>query len=398
MRRPTLQFLQTEAGSGVALALAALLAILAANSRLAGAYFALIHAPFTVQAGAFRETASIAEWAREGLMAVFFLVVGLELKFEVLKGELANPRRLAVPVLAALAGMIVPALVYLAVTAGTPAMPGAWATPTATDIAFALAALSLASRRLPGSLRVFLLTLAVVDDLGAVGLISVLFSHHVRAWPLVGVAVTLAGMTALGRWRSAPFLAYGLGFLLVWAFTLKSGVPTSATAVLAAMTVPVGPHRRARDGMLQEMMHNLHPYVAYGVLPIFAFTAAGFSFRDVSSSALAHPAVLGVFAGLFLGKQLGVFAASFLAAFLKLGRKPTGATWIEMYGVSLLCGMGFTMSLFIADLAFPAADASAQAEIRFGVALASLLSGVLGAAVLAWSGSRRMDAGIGESH
>ena len=187
MRRPTLEFLQTEAGSGLVLGLAALAGVLAANSSLAWAYFGFIHAPFTVQFGAFRQTASVLEWIKQGLMSVFFLVVGLELKYEALKGELANPRRLAVPILAALAGMIVPALIYLAINAGQPIIPGAWATPTATDIAFALAALATASRRLPASLRVFLMTLAVVDDMGAVGLIGILFSHDLRPWPLAGV-------------------------------------------------------------------------------------------------------------------------------------------------------------------------------------------------------------------
>jgi NhaA family Na+:H+ antiporter len=396
MRRPTLEFLQTEAGSGLVLGLAALAAVLAANSSLSWAYFGFIHAPFTVQFGAFRQTASVLDWIKQGLMSVFFLVVGLELKYEALKGELANPRRLAVPIVAAIGGMAVPALIYLAINAGRPVTPGAWATPTATDIAFALAALAAASRRLPASLRVFLLTLAVVDDMGAVGLIGILFSHDIRPWPLAGVALTLAGLAGIGRWRSAPFLAYGVGMVLVWAFSVQAGVATSLTAVLAAMTVPVGPHKRAKDGMLQQMMQSLHPYVAYLVLPLFAFAAAGFSFKGLSPSLLARPAVLGIFAGLFLGKQIGVFGAAFLAALFKLGRKPTGATWLEIYGVALLCGVGFTMSLYIGSLAFPADDAAGQADVRIGVALASLLSGALGMAVLSWAGSRRLSPESGD--
>jgi NhaA family Na+:H+ antiporter len=392
MRRPTLEFLQTEAGSGLVLGLAALAGVLAANSSLAWAYFGFIHAPFTVQFGAFRQTASVLEWIKQGLMSVFFLVVGLELKYEALKGELANPRRLAVPILAALAGMIVPALIYLAINAGQPIIPGAWATPTATDIAFALAALATASRRLPASLRVFLMTLAVVDDMGAVGLIGILFSHDLRPWPLAGVGLTLAAMAGVGRWRSAPFLVYVAGLVLAWVFSVQSGVAPSLTAVLAAMTVPVEARKRAKDGMLQQMLLGLHPYVAYGVLPLFAFAAAGFSFEGFSPAALKRPALLGILAGLFLGKQIGVFAAAFLASTFKLGRKPTGATWLEIYGVSLLCGVGFTMSLFIGSLAFGPDDAAGQTDLRVGVALASLLSGALGMAVLAWAGSRRSDA------
>jgi NhaA family Na+:H+ antiporter len=288
--------------------------------------------------------------------------------------------------------MLVPALMYLAINAGRPVVHGAWATPTATDIAFALAALAAASRRLPASLRVFLLTLAVVDDMGAVGLIGVLFTHDLRPRPLAGVGLTLAALAAIGRWRSAPFLAYGVGIVLAWAFSIQSGVATSLTAVLAAMTVPVEAHKRARDGMLQQMMHSLHPYVAYVVLPLFAFAAAGFSFQGFSPALLERPALLGILAGLFLGKQLGVFAAAFLASALKLGRKPTGATWLEIYGVALLCGVGFTMSLFIGGLAFRADDAAGQADMRIGVILASLLSGAMGMAVLAWAGARRADA------
>ncbi|HUO23339.1 MAG TPA: Na+/H+ antiporter NhaA [Caulobacteraceae bacterium] len=389
MRRLTLEFLKTEAGSGLVLGAAAILALICANSSLAWAYFGLIRAPFTIQIGSFRQTASTLDWVKDGLMAVFFLVVGLELKFETLKGELANPRRLAVPILAALAGMVVPALVYLAVINGAARVPGAWATPTATDIAFALAALAAASKRLPGSLRVFLLTLAMVDDMGAVGLIGVLFSHGLHLAPALGAAVTLAALAGLGRWKQAPTFAYVFGFLLAWAFTIKSGVPTSAVAFLAALTVPLGPRRRAQDGMLQQMMQSLHPYVAFLILPLFAFTAAGFSFRGLSVASLTRPVFLGVFLGLFLGKQIGVFLAAFAAAVLKLGRKPTGATWVEMYGVSLLCGIGFTMSLFIGALAFPAADPQTQADVRLGVAAASVLSGLLGMAVLRWAGGRR---------
>jgi NhaA family Na+:H+ antiporter len=329
-------------------------------------------------------------------MSVFFLVVGLELKYEALKGELANPRRLAMPIIAAIGGMLVPALIYLAINAGHPMTPGAWATPTATDIAFALAVLAFASRRLPDSLRVFLLTLAVVDDMGAVGLIGVLFSHDLKPWPLAGLGLTLAALAGIGRWRTAPFMAYGAGFALVWIFSIQSGAATSLTAVLAALTVPVGPHKRAKDGMLQQMMQSLHPYVAYLVLPLFAFAAAGFSFKGLSPALLARPALLGIFAGLFLGKPIGVFGAAFLTSWLKLGRKPTGATWLEIYGVSLLSGVGFTMSLFIGSLAFATDDTAGQADVRIAVSLASLLAGALGMAVLSWAGSRRADLAHGD--
>ena len=389
-RRPTLEFLKTEAASGLILAAAALAALIVANSPWAPDYFDFIHAPFSVRIGPFQETADVLDWVKHGLMAIFFFVVGMEIKYEALKGELANPRRLAVPILAAIGGMAVPALTYLATNAGRASGGhGAWAVPTVTDIAFALAALSAVSKRLPASLRVFLLTLAIADDLGAVGLIGALFSHDVHSRPLMGAGAALLAMTALGRWRSAPFLFYALGFALVWAFTLKSGVSTSVAGVLAAFTVPVGPRRRGQDSVLHFFMDSLHPYVAYGILPLFAFVAAGFSFSGLTGAHFTSPLTLGIVLGLFVGKQLGVFGAVFLAVTLGLGRKPTGATWTEVWGLSLLCGIGFTMSLFIGALALPAADLQAQNQVRLGVVLASLLSAAAGMAVLSSAGAAR---------
>jgi NhaA family Na+:H+ antiporter len=388
-RRTTLEFLKTEAASGVILAGAALLAIILANSRWSHAYFGFIHTPLTVQIGAFAETLPLLDWVKHGLMAIFFFVVGMEIKFEVLKGELNNPRRLALPILGAVGGMAVPALIYLAASAGRPVAHGAWAVPTATDIAFALTALALVAKRLPGSLRIFLLTLAIVDDLGAVGLISVLFTHDVQWWALAGAGIALAVMALLGLWRSAPFLFYALGFVLVWAFTLKSGVSTSVAGVLAAFTIPVGARRRGQDSVLRHFMDSLHPYVAFGVLPLFAFVAAGFSLQGLSLQHLLEPATLGVVLGLFVGKQVGVFGFAALAVILGFGRKPTAATWLELYGVSILCGVGFTMSLFISGLVFPDTDLAAQTQMRLGVTLASALSTVMGVAVLGWAGGLR---------
>ena len=389
-RRPTLEFLKTEAASGLILAAAAFAALILANSPWASDYFSFIHAPLSVRIGAFEETADLLNWVKHGLMAVFFFVVGMEIKYEVLKGELANPRRLAMPLMAAVGGMAIPALIYVGLNHGHAAAGrGAWAVPTATDIAFALAALSVVSRSLPTSLRVFLLTLAIADDLGAVGLIGLLFSQDLHLRALIGAGATLLAMAALGRWRNAPFLFYALGFALAWAFTLKSGVSTSVAGVLAAFTVPVGARRRGQESVLQFFMDSLHPYVAYGILPLFAFVAAGFSFRGITGAHFISPLTLGILLGLFLGKQLGVFGAVFLAVTFGLGRKPTGATWMEVWGLSLLCGIGFTMSLFIGALAFPDGDLQAQNETRLGVMLASVLSAAAGMAVLSSAGAAR---------
>ncbi len=388
-QRSTLDFLKTEAASGVILGGAALLAIVAANSPWSALYYAFVHAPITVQAGAFSETLSVVDWVKEGLMAIFFFVVGLEIKFEVVKGELANPRRLALPLLAAVGGMAAPALVYLALNGLGGPVPAGWAIPAATDIAFALAALAAVSRGLPASLRIFLLTLAIADDLGAIILIGLLFTHDLRPWELAGAGVTLLAMAMLGRWRRAPYLFYALGFLVVWGFVLKSGVNTSLAGVAAAMTIPASGRRHGEEGVLRHFLHGLHGYVAFAILPLFAFVAAGFSLSGLSLGQILAPVPLGIAAGLVLGKPLGIFGAALLAVTLGLARKPTGATWLEVFGVSVLCGVGFTMSLYIGALAVPDAASALQGQVRLGVVAGTLLSALLGMAVLALAGQRR---------
>jgi len=386
-KRITLDFLKTESASGLILAGAAVAAILVANSPGDGLYFRMLNAPVSLQLGGFSETLSFGDWVKQGLMAVFFFVVGLEIKYEALKGELANPRRLALPILAALGGMVAPALVYLAFNIGHGGAPQGWPTPIATDIAFAMAALAVAGPKLPPTLRVLLLTLAIVDDLGAVAVIGAVFTQGLRMIPLVGALAALALMGLLPRWRAAPYLFYALGFLLVWGFTLKSGVSTSVAGVAAAMTVPIGPRKPGRPGVLEDFMDSLHPYVAFFILPLFAFCAAGFDFGRLSLSDMFGPVTLGVAAGLLIGKPLGVFGAISLLIGLKVSRRPTGAKWIELLGISLLCGIGFTMSLFIGALAFP--EGTAQAQVRLGVVTGSILSTLAGAGVLAWSQARR---------
>lgn len=389
-RRLTLDFLKTESASGLILATTAAAAILMANSPWAGAYFGFLETPFTVQVGAFRETLSVLDWVKQGLMAVFFFVVGLEIKYEILRGELANPRRLLLPIAAAIGGMVVPAVVYLALNAGAGGAPQGWPVATPTDIAFAIAVLAIAGPKLPPTLRVFLLTLAIVDDLAAVALIGLAFSSGLQLAAVGGALVSLALMALLGRWRGAPYLFYAVGFLLVWAFTLKSGISTSVAGVAAAMTIPIEPRKPHRPGVLEDFMESLHPYVAFLILPLFAFSAAGFSLSGMSPAGMASPVTLGVALGLFVGKQLGVFGATAAVIGLKLARRPTGATWVELYGVSLLCGVGFTMSLFIGALAFPTAPEAAQ--VRLGVLLGSVLSAGAGMAVLAWAQAQRRDA------
>ena len=391
--RPTLDFLKTEAGGGAALALAAALALIAANSPVAPAYFDLIGRTFTVQLGGFSETLSFRDWVKDGLMALFFFVVGLEIKQEVLKGELSSPRKLALPVAAAVGGMIGPALVYLAFNLGPAGAPQGWPVPVATDIAFALAALALVGRGLPESLRLFLLALAIADDLGAAGLIAILYTGHIHAWALVGGGVTLAGLALLSQWKDAPFLLRTIGLLVLGGFSLKSGVNTSLAGVAAAMTIPIGPRKPGQEPVLKHFMQSLHPYVAFGVLPLFAFTAAGIRLDDLAPSQALDPAPLGVAAALLLGKQGGVIAALWIAVRTGLARRPTGSTWLELYGVALLCGIGFTMSLFIAALAFSDQGQAIRAEVTLAIIAGSLVSALAGVALLAFAGARRRRTG-----
>jgi Na+:H+ antiporter, NhaA family len=387
--RSTLAFLKTETGSGALLAVAALIAIVWANSPWAGAYDALTHHMVAVRVGPFAEEMTLAGWVKTALMPIFFFVVGLEIKHEILRGELSNPRRLALPLLAAAGGVVVPALIYLAING----LPGGhhegWPIPTATDIAFALAALAVAGPRLPPTLRIFLLTLAIADDLAAVVLIAVLFTADLDFPMLAGAAVTVAVLAAMSRWRAAPYSFWAIGGLLLWGFTLKSGVNTSLAGIAAAFCLPLEPKRPGSQGVLTETMEALHPYVAFFILPVFAFMAAGFSLGGEAGGAIFGTVSLGVAAGLFFGKQIGVFGAASLAIGLKWARRPTGAKWLELYGVSALCGVGFTMSLFIGALAFPGADALHQAQVRAGVVMGSLASAVLGIALLSLSAGRR---------
>jgi len=389
-RKITLDFLKTEAASGIVLGLAALTALIVANSPWAGGYFAWLKSEHVLQVGPLILELTITDWIKEGLMAVFFLVVGLEIKFEILRGELRNPKKLATPVLAALGGMVGPAVVYLAIAAWTGGPVGGWPIPLATDIAFALGIFALVARGLPASLRIFLLTLAIVDDLGAIALIAVLFSSGVDWIPVLGVAALLlvGGLWASRRRVPAPF--WVLGFGLVWYLTVTAGLSTALTAVAFAAIVPVGDRAGEGQSPLKEAMHDLHPWVSWLILPLFAFAKAGVSFAGLSLEQAFAPLALGIALGLFVGKQVGVWGAAWLASALKIGRRPTDSTWLELYGVSLLCGVGFTMSLFVGVLAFPGAiDSAEQVEVKLGVLGGSFLSAVAGAAVLAVATRRR---------
>ncbi len=385
-KRFTLDFLKTEAGAGFLLAACAFVAILWANSPWADAYFHFVHQPERVSLLGIGRTWPVADWVKEGLMAAFFFLVGMEIKFEVRRGQLSSPKTLALPVIAALGGMIVPALIYVVLNLSGKGDLRGWSVPVATDIAFALAVLAMAGRQLPGSLRVFLLTLAIVDDLGAVAIIGVFYNSHFHwGWflAMLGALAVMAGAGFVIRALAWLRAIYWLLFVLVWGFAVAAGLSPSLAAVLAGFCVALEiPGRPASP--LQSLAHSLHPYVAYFILPLFAFTASGFSLKGFSIASLGDPRFLGVALGLFIGKQLGVFAASWAAVRFGLGAMPHRASYLQLYAVCLLCGIGFTMSLFLGALAFPAHDEMAQNAVKSGVIAGSLMSACAGAAILSW--------------
>ncbi len=371
-----------EAGAGVLLILVAGAAMLAANSPLAHGYHALFHDPLALSPIAKLNTLHL--WINDALMALFFFVVGLEIKREVLDGELASPQRRRLPVLAASAGMIVPALVYLAVAGTEPGLQPGWAIPAATDIAFALGVLGLLGKRVPASLRLFLLTVAIVDDLGAVAIIALFYTAGIALGWLALAAALLGAMALLNRRGVAHGLPYAVLGAALWFAVLHSGVHATVAGVLAALTVPLKPVRRG-DSLLLRMEHTLAPLSAYLIVPLFGFANAGVALTGLSPADLAAPLPLGIALGLFLGKQAGILGAIWTAKRLGLAQPPAGASWAQLWGMAILCGIGFTMSLFIAQLGFPARPELVE-EAKLGVLLGSLGSALAGYLVLRRAG------------
>ena len=375
----TLQrFLASEAAGGVVLMAAAALALLVANSPLGAGYFAGLE----THIGGL----SVLHWINDALMAVFFLLVGLEIKREMLVGQLALPAQRILPGLAALGGMAAPALVYLAFNAGSPETLRGWAVPAATDIAFALGVLSLLGPRVPTSLKIFLAALAIIDDLGAVLIIAVFYTADLNLLALGGAALVILALVVMNRTGVRRLLPYLLLGGLLWWLVLMSGVHATLAGVILALTIPLKQRpeapRSADEAPLLRLEHAIQPGVAFLIVPIFGFANAGVSFAGFSPAALLDPVPLGVAAGLFIGKQIGVFGISFAAIRAGIAELPAGASWTQFYGVALLCGIGFTMSLFIGLLAFPG-SVLLQDEVKLGVILGSVLSGLAGAAVLA---------------
>jgi NhaA family Na+:H+ antiporter len=373
--RVVLKFLKTEAGGGMLLAFAACAAIVIANSPLAAAYFSALKTPMSLDLGFWRAEATLKDWVKDGLMAVFFYVIGLELKRELTVGELSNHKTVLLPVAAAIGGALAPVFVY-SVLAGS-IDPRGWPVPVATDIAFALAALSVLAPKIDPRIRLFLLTLAVVDDLMAIVLIAALFTSDLQIVPLVAALGLLAAAWALGRRYALPIWTYPALALVTWALAKESGVHTSVMAVAAAMIVPPRP-TATETTLIGQLEHLIHPVSAFVVLPVFAFCAAGVSFADLSVAELAGGVSAAVAIALAVGKPLGVSLFALAAA--RLARTPLPFPVRDLMSVGCLCGIGFTMSLFIGGLAF-AGDPAGEEAARLGVLMGSLISLLLAGAV-----------------
>ncbi len=384
-------YLKSEAAGGIVLMVAAAAAMVVANSpSTAASYFAMLHIATGPALNDHLGPMTLHLWINDGLMAVFFLLVGLEIKREVLDGRLASAERRRLPVIAALAGMAVPALAYLVLTREHPQLGRGWAIPAATDIAFAMGVLALLGKRVPSSLKLFLATVAIVDDMGAVAIIAVAYTDHINVFALAGAGAVAAMMYAIGRRRERRLAPYLAGFALLWLLTLMSGVHATIAGVVTAMLVPVKPSPGAPDDTespLHRLEHALHPWVAFLIVPLFGFANAGVSLAGMRFSTLLEPVVLGIAAGLFAGKQLGIFGSVWLADRAGIAARPGGASWAQVYGVALIAGIGFTMSLFIGGLAFPA-DPSLGERVKLGVLAGSLLSAGAGFAVLRLAHSR----------
>src|SRR5262245_14374950 len=375
----TSAFLHHEAAGGIVLFAAAAVALLLSNSPLVWTYDALLHTPVSVRFGDFAIDKPLLLWINDGLMAIFFFLIGLAVKREVLFGNLSSPGRAILPLISAVGGMAVPAAIYALINVGSPSTLRGWAIPAATDIAFAIGVLALLGSRVPAALKTFLLALAIADDLGAIVIIALFYAHALAPVALALAPAGAAVLFAFNRTGVRGFAPYVIVGVFMWACVVKSGVHATLTGVALALAIPS--RSDASDpSMLERAEKALEPWVHFGVLPIFAFANAGVSLAGFTFASMLTPIPLGIAAGLFLGKQIGIFCSAWIAVKLGIAEMPQTASWRQVYGVAILGGIGFTMSLFIGTLAFP--DPSYAASVRAGVLAGSICSALLGYAVL----------------
>lgn len=372
------KFFKMESSGGILLIVAAIIAMLFANTGLSVYYDLFLSTPVAVQVGGLEIAKPLLLWINDGLMAVFFFLVGLELKRELLEGELSDKRNIALPLFGAIGGMGIPALIYVYFNYDDPSALNGWAIPAATDIAFALGVLTLLGSRVPIALKVFLTSIAIFDDVGAVIIIAIFYTSKISLTALVVVAFCIPVLLLFNRRGVEAKSLYIFIGLIMWTATLKSGVHATLAGVLLAMFIPIKSRIDPGYSPLKSMEHDLHSVVAYFILPIFAFANAGISLRGVGMEQLMHGVPMGIALGLFFGKQVGVFGLCWLAIKLNLCKLPSGMSWASLYGTACLCGIGFTMSLFIGSLAFEESGVNLLFDERLGIVIGSLLSGIVG--------------------
>ncbi len=369
-------FFKLEAASGLILLIAAILALIISNSQFSGYYFSILNEYLFIGINNFGIKLSVLHWINDALMAIFFFFVTLEIKREFIQGELSNIKQALLPIIAAVGGMLVPALIYIFINFENPETLNGWAIPSATDIAFSLGVLSLLGSRVPLSLKVFLTALAIIDDLGAIVIIALFYSGDLNIKYLTLMLLSFIFLLILNKFNVKKFLPYLLIGLFLWDFTHNSGIHATIAGVLLALTIP---HRKKEKdfSLLMKIEHSISPYVAFGIMPIFAFANAGVSLEGLSLFSLLDNVPLGIVLGLFVGKQLGVFAFSYASIKLKIAQMPNNSNWINLYGVGILTGIGFTMSLFVGNLAF-IENTQYIDGVKIGVLTGSLLSTLTG--------------------
>ena len=374
--KPFKYFFKLEAASGLILLFAAILALIVSNGTLSDLYFSTLNKYIILGTKEFGLKLSVLHWINDVLMAIFFFFVSLEIKREFLQGELSNPKQALLPIIGAIGGMVVPALFYIAINYSNSETLNGWAIPSATDIAFSLGVLSLLGKRVPISLKVFLTALAIIDDLGAIVIIAFFYSGNIEVKYLILMFISIIILIVLNKFKIKNFLPYLIVGIFLWDFTHQSGVHATIAGVILALTIP---HdiKNNKQSLLLKLEHGLSPYVAFGIMPLFAFANAGVSLEGLTFATLLTPVPLGIVLGLFFGKQLGVFVLSYISVKLKFADKPTSATWPAFYAVSILTGIGFTMSLFVGNLAF-ANNMEYMDGVKIGVLTGSLLSTLFG--------------------
>ena len=374
--KPFKYFFKLEAASGLVLLFAAVLALIISNGQLSDIYFSSLEKYIILGTKEFGLKLSVLHWINDVLMAIFFFFVSLEIKREFLQGELSNPKQAMLPIIGAVGRMAVPALFYIIINYSDSTTLNGWAIPSATDIAFSLGVLSLLGKRVPISLKVFLTALAIIDDLGAIVIIAFFYSGNIEIKYLILMLVSVILLVGLNKFKVKSFIPFLVVGVFLWDFTHQSGIHATIAGVLLALTIPHN-IKNNKESMLLKLEHGLSPYVAFGIMPVFAFANAGVSLEGLTFKTLLNPVPLGIVLGLFFGKQIGVFVLSYISIKLEFADKPTGSTWPALYAVSILTGIGFTMSLFVGNLAF-ANNLEYIDGVKIGVLAGSLLSTLFG--------------------